>query len=162
MLNLTEVQYIQMEYQNSKGEKSAYLVDVLKNPFECIGIDIETLTALSFEDGYLEQAREELLNKLLYPKKQNFSDGNGTFDSCYEFISRGIKRNVVNGKIYLEGFLESKEIIEAASKEDRRLPMTKAKDFIKERYMLSTKFRKFLLTEDILLKGQVVDGILFL
>ena len=48
MLNLTEVQYIQMEYQNSKGEKSAYLVDVLKNPFECIGIDIETSKVIPY------------------------------------------------------------------------------------------------------------------
>ena len=63
---LTEdVKYICMEYTNSKGESAQYLIDIKKNVYECIGHDIDTLSNLSFEEQVYEEARQEILQKII-------------------------------------------------------------------------------------------------
>jgi hypothetical protein len=156
---LKEVKYIQMEYINSKGSKAAYLIDITVNPFECIGTDKETLSTLSFDDPLYEQARHELLMTLNYPQRTERVSSE-PYNGSFENVAKGLK--VKNGKLYLYGYLESKEIIEEVSKEDTRRPLTKAKDFIRETYMHSTRFRNFIISEERLISGTKVGNILFL
>jgi hypothetical protein len=151
------VRYIQMEYTNSKGIKAAYLVDIKANIYECIGLDKERLSELSFEDYLLEEARVALLKQLLYPKKtERESNGNPSVPSG---VGKGLEEK--NGKYYLSGLLESKEVLEG-SEEDTRRPLTKAKDLIRERYMLSSKFRKFIVSPERIERGEVHGDVFYL
>lgn len=154
---LTEdVKYICMEYTNSKGESAQYLIDIRKNINECIGLDIQTLSNLSFEEQVYEDARQELLQKIMFPKK--ISEESGWKDP-YENLGFGLQTK--DDKLYLFGFLESKELIEESDKADTRRPLTKIKDYVRS-YMQSTNFRKFIVSEERLFSGTKVGDTLFI
>lgn len=154
---LTEdVRYICMEYTNSKGESAQYLIDIKKNINECIGLDIDTLSKLSFEEQVYEDARQELLQKIMFPKK--ISEESGWKDP-YENLGFGLQTK--DDKLYLFGYLESKELIEESDKADTRRPLTKIKDYVRS-YMQSTNFRKFIVSEDRLFSGTKVGDTLFI
>lgn len=154
---LTEdVKYICMEYTNSKGESAQYLIDIRKNINECIGLDIQTLSNLSFEEQVYEDARQELLQKIMFPKK--ISEESDWKDP-YENLGFGLQTK--DDKLYLFGFLESKELIEESDKADTRRPLTKIKDYVRS-YMQSTNFRKFIVSEERLFSGTKVGDTLFI
>jgi hypothetical protein len=155
---LTEdVRCICMEYTNSKGESAQYLIDIKKNVYECIGHDINTLSNLSFEEQVYEEARQEILQKIMFPKKAS-EDSN--WKDPYENIGVGLQKK--DDKLYLFGFLESKEQISESTKEDTRRPLTKIKDDIRFNYMQSTQFRKFIVSESRLFSGTKVGDTLFI
>lgn len=154
---LTEdVKYICMEYTNSKGESAQYLIDIRKNINECIGLDIQTLSNLSFEEQVYEDARQELLQKIMFPKKASEESG---WKDPYDNLGFGLQTK--DDKLYLFGYLESKEIIADSDKEDTRRPLTKIKDYVRS-YMQSTNFRKFIVSEERLFSGTKVGDTLFI
>lgn len=154
---LTEdIKYVCMEYTNSKGDLAQYLIDIRKNVYECIGNDKEILQKLSFEEQVYEDARQELLQKLLFPKKTEDSSREDPYDN----IGLGLQSK--DERFYLFGYLESKELISETEKQDNRRPLTKAKDYIRSNHMQSTKFRKFIISEERLFSGTKVGDTLFI
>lgn len=154
---LTEdIKYVCMEYTNSKGDLAQYLIDIRKNVYECIGHDKEILQKLSFEEQVFEDARQELLQKLLFPKKNEDSSREDPYDN----IGLGLQSK--DERFYLFGYLESKELISETEKQDNRRPLTKAKDYIRSNHMQSTKFRKFIISEERLFSGTKVGDTLFI
>ena len=155
---LTEdVKYICMEYTNSKGESAQYLIDIKKNINECIGQDIDALSTLSFEEQVYEDVRQELLQKLMFPKKISEES---SWQDPYENLGLGLQTK--DDKLYLFGYLESKELIAESGKEDTRRPLTKIKDYVRSNYMQSTSFRKFIVSEERLFSGTKVGDTLFI
>lgn len=147
-----------MEYRNSKGSLAQYLIDIKANVYECQGLDKETLQNLSFEDPFLEDAREILLKRHLYPKRSETSRGSS---DGYDNLGIALKHR--NGKYYLRGLLESKEVIEEAeTKKVNSHPLTEAKKYITETYLLSGKFRNFNLDISLLEKAKKEGDVLYL
>lgn len=152
---LKDVRYIQMEYTNSKNTKAAYLIDINVNRYECIGKDKEILSELEFDDPLYEEARLALLQSLVNPKKREKNENDETYNISKELI-------VKNGKLQLKGYLESKDIITETTENDTRRPLTIAKDYIRDNYMHSTKFRTFYVSEERLLSGHKEGDILYI
>ena len=146
------VDFIQMDYTNSRGEFSSYLINIRANKYECLGYDKQILQDLSFDDPILEDAREALLKPLLFPKRTETSSG---VYNDYENVAYALKYR--GDKFYLQGMLEAKEVIIEAPKERKSSPLTEAKNWIKESYLKSDKFRNFIIDPKRIIEA-VKDG----
>lgn len=89
----------------------------------------------------LIEAQEALHTALVKPStaSKNRSEAQS---EAYRPITNGLKFHKETGNIYIYGFSVAKKVKEeGAKKEDRRKPLTKAKDFLRKKYMKSPKYR---------------------
>lgn len=149
-------------YTNSKGEVSNVLLNVGASLANAKAKDIETLQGLKvssletdFETDLLEQARLALIASLKKPSKAR-SEGQ---KDAYTHLGNGLKVHNETNEIYIFGLVYSKTVIKKGEyKKVNSRPLTLAKNYLRKKFMRSTKYRQYKLTqvEGFKLNGQTL------
>lgn len=153
--SLTGVQFVSLPTYSSEAsentEEARYVINVGVDYGKAKEQDIETLKTLEFtldeaqDKGFelelLNEAQEALLAAALKPKKDN---PRAQAHDVYTHISNGLKYHEGNNELYVFGQKISKKVlVEGEKKEDTRRPLTKAKDYIRNNYLKTSKYRQF-------------------
>ncbi len=134
-------------YTNQEGEVSDYVFNVGVSYENAVKKDIQFLndldvTTMEWQSAMVDiiKAKQELISSLEAPSKAR-SEGQ---KDAYTYINECVKIHNETGLIYISGMKVSKKVKEAVDYgEDRRKPLTKAKDEIRK-LMKSTKYRNFI------------------
>lgn len=137
-------------YKNKKGEVQCALINVGVSYETAKKKDIEYLKNLDVSmlnsrlpNNLLEEARQSLLGALISPNKTRSQ----AQKNAYTHITNGIKMHNETGVLYVFGMKVRKTVIQKGKlEEDKRRPLTKAKDAIRS-YMKTTKYRQFRVPE---------------
>jgi len=120
----------------SKGqnETSKYQINFgISNKAACEH-DREALLAYTPKDALEETAKAELLESLTQTIEEGVSQSYTQADT-YDIIGKGIKQHKETGDIYIDGFVESKEVVVPATNPKKPVnsrPLTLAKNHIKK------------------------------
>jgi hypothetical protein len=106
------------------------------------GGDIQTVLAA----WLLQQACKDLHKSATDPDSRSKNQSKAQIDT-YQHLAEGLKFHRQTGEIYLHGSLIVKDLKEKSKKADTRRPLTKAKDFLRKKYLKTAKWRQFKLAD---------------
>ena len=144
----TGVSFVNIKgYESTKNEISNQLINVGASYPNAVSKDIEYLENLdvntletSLCKDLLNEARLALIKGLKTPNKKR-SDAQ---KNAYQILTKGIKVHNQNRKLYIYGYLVSKEVVQKGTfKKVNSRPLTIAKNYLRKHYMKSAKFRQF-------------------
>ena len=144
----TGVSFVSVKgYESTKNEISNQLINVGASYPNAVSKDIEYLENLdvntletSLCKDLLNEARLALIKGLKTPSKKR-SDAQ---KNAYQILTKGIKVHNENRKLYIYGYLVSKDILKKGTfKKVNSRPLTIAKRFI-QKNLKTSKFRLFI------------------
>lgn len=116
------------------GETSKYQINFgISNKAACEH-DREALLAYVPQNALEETAKAELLESLTETIEEGVSRSYTQVDT-YDYIGKGIRQHKQTGEIYIDGFVQSKEVISPATNPKKPVnsrPLTLAKNAIKK------------------------------
>ena len=117
-----------------QGETSKYQINFgISNKAACEH-DREALLAYNPQNELEETAKAELLKSLTETIEEGVSKSYTQVDT-WDYIGKGIKQHKETGEIYIDGFVESKEVLVPATNPKKPVnsrPLTLAKNHIKK------------------------------
>lgn len=125
-----------LSYERAKLKDVKFLSDLNVSKFS----EVVSLESHGFGVETLEEARLELLEALINPSVKR-SEGQ---INAFSFVCRGLKQHIASGDYYIFGYSVTKTVVIAGeTKVDTRKPLTKAKDFLRSKFLKAAKYRQY-------------------
>lgn len=152
------------EYRNSFNEVANVVVIVGFRYYSILKRDLQALKAYTEDDvkaisllgGFDKELVLTAINKIIGQITNNLNPETRSNQSkgqteAYEFITKGIKRHIESGKIFVVGLTHSKVVLVDGVYDDKdtRRELTKCQDFVKKYFdFRSTKYRTYEVDEN--------------